>query len=88
MKSKAQDLLDAYNSGLYNYDTTPDGTYQFRPEQPNTITLLAGAEEMIRCGTEGFWVRGVKVEQDDREAEYVYNAFKQWLVWAQLNGQV
>ena len=82
----AQNLLDAYNSGLYNYDSGP---YTFAPtETSNTITLLAGAEEMIRCSTEGFWVRGVKVEQDDKEAEYVYNAFKQWLTWAQLNGQM
>lgn len=87
MKSTAQDLLDAYNSGLYNYD--PGSSYTFAPAEPsNTITLLSGAEEMIKCSTEGFWVRGVKVEQDDREAEYVYNAFKQWLVWAQLNAQV
>ena len=86
MKSTAQDLLDAYNSGLYNYD--PGDSHQFRNEVPNAITLLSGAEEMIKCSTEGFWVRGVKVAQDDKEAEYVYNAFKQWLVWAQLNGQV
>ena len=82
-----QDLLDAYDSGLYNYD--PSETYTFAPTQPpNTITLRAGSEDMIRCSPEGFWVRGVKVEQDDKEAEHVYNAFKQWLVWAQLTGQV
>ena len=82
-----QDLLDAYDSGLYNYD--PGDPVTFRGSQPpNTITLRAGAEDMIRCSPEGFWVRGEKVEQDDKEAEHVYNAFKQWLVWAQLNGQV
>jgi hypothetical protein len=30
-------------------------------------------------------VRGVKVEQDDTEAATVYNAFKAWMAWAQLN---
>ena len=30
-------------------------------------------------------VRGVKVEQDDNEAQIVYNAFKSWMAWAQLN---
>lgn len=42
-------------------------------------------QEMLRVSPEGFWVRGVKVEQDAREAEVVYNNFKQWLTWAQLN---
>ena len=40
---------------------------------------------MLRVTPEGFWVRGVQVEQDDREAEAVYNAFKSWMTWAQLN---
>jgi hypothetical protein len=51
----------------------------------NNITCLAGGEEMLRVGPEGFWVRGVKVEQDDTEAATVYNAFKAWMAWAQLN---
>ena len=52
--------------------------------QPNTITCLAGGEEMLRVGPEGFWVRGVKVEQDEGEAQAVYNAFKQWMAWMSL----
>jgi len=51
----------------------------------NTITCLAGGAEMLRVSPEGFWVRGVRVDQDDREAETVYNAFKAWMTWAQLN---
>jgi hypothetical protein len=51
----------------------------------DTITCLAGGEEMLRVGPEGFWVRGVRVEQDDNEAATVYNAFKAWMSWAQLN---
>ena len=54
-------------------------------EKTNTITCLAGGEEMLRCSPDGFWVRGQKVAQDDREAETVYNAFKAWMTWAQLN---
>jgi hypothetical protein len=46
---------------------------------------LAGGEEMLRVSPEGFWVRGVKVDQDDNEAQVVYNAFKAWMSWAQLN---
>jgi hypothetical protein len=50
----------------------------------NTITCLAGGEEMLRVGPEGFWVRGVKVTQDKHEAETVYQAFKEFLTWSQL----
>ncbi len=53
----------------------------------NTITFCAGNPntEMLKVSQDGFWVRGVKVEQDDKEAEVVYNAFKAWMMWAKLN---
>jgi uncharacterized protein YprB with RNaseH-like and TPR domain len=53
----------------------------------DTITFQTGAPpvEMLKVGKDGFWVRGVKVEQDDKEAEIVYNAFKQWMMWSELN---
>jgi hypothetical protein len=54
-------------------------------EPKNTITCLVGGDEMLRVSPEGFWVRGVKVEQDDTESLTVYNAFKAWMTWAQLN---
>ena len=54
-------------------------------EPKNTISLMAGGAEMLRATPEGFWVRGVRVKQDDTEAEAVYNAFKAWISWAQLN---
>jgi hypothetical protein len=53
----------------------------------NTITCLAGGNEMLRVGPDGFWVRGVKVEQNEGEAQAVYNAFKQWMAWASLQGR-
>ena len=62
------------------YGAIPPGTLPM-----NNITCLAGGEEMLRVSPEGFWVRGVKVEQDDTEAATVYNAFKAWMSWAQLN---
>jgi hypothetical protein len=59
---------------------------KFRGAVPmNTITCMAGGAEMLRISTDGFWVRGQKVAQDDNEAEAVYNAFKAWMTWAQLN---
>lgn len=60
------------------------GTSYNTPYNPNTITCMAGGEEMLRIGPDGFWVRGVKVEQDDKEAEIVYNAMKEFLTWSQL----
>ena len=60
--------------------------YTFRNDyNPNTITCMVGGAEMLRVSTDGFWVRGVRVEQDDNEAQAVYNAFKAWMTWAQLN---
>jgi hypothetical protein len=68
--------------GMYSNPTD----YQFVNDQkPNTITCMAGGAEMLRVSPDGFWVRGKKVEQDDKEAEAVYNAFKAWMAWAQLN---
>jgi hypothetical protein len=40
---------------------------------------------MLRVARDGFYVRGKRVNQDDKEAEIVYNAFSQWLTWATLN---
>lgn len=56
---------------------------RFGPEE-NTITCMAGGDEMIKVGPSGFWVRGVKVPQDDKEAQVVYNAFKEFLTWSQM----
>ena len=53
--------------------------------QHNSIVCMAGGTEMLRVGPDGFWVRGVRVPQDDNEAEAVYNAFKAWMTWATLN---
>jgi len=78
-----RDMREAEANGDYVY--APGGPYTFRDPEPKGISLNAGGEEMIRCNIDGFWVRGVKVAQDDKEAEAVYNAFKQWLTWASLN---
>ncbi len=51
----------------------------------NSLTMIAGGTEMLRVAQDGFYVRGKKIPVDDKEAETVYNAFKQFLVWAELN---
>ena len=54
------------------------------PNEPNAVTFFCSGDEMLRCSDKGFWVRGKKVKQSDKEAEQVYNSFKQWLTYQQL----
>jgi hypothetical protein len=63
-----------------NNNSSSDGT-----AQPNNITCNVGTAEMLRVCPDGFYVRGVKVPADDKEALTVYNAFKQFLAWAELH---
>jgi len=59
--------------------------FAFHDPKPNNIVLNAGGTEMLKVAEDGFYVRGVKVPVDDKEAATVFNAFKQFLVWAELN---
>ena len=49
------------------------------------ITFHVGTGELMRIDKDGFYIRGIRVPQDEKEAEKVYNAFHQWLTWATLN---
>jgi hypothetical protein len=49
------------------------------PPESN-ITFYGGKSEMLKVTEDGFYVRGVKVEADEKEAEAVYKAFKSFLV--------
>ena len=62
-----------------------NATISVSPVAQNNISCYAGGTEMLRVAQDGFYVRGKKVPADDKEAETVYNAFKQFLVWAELN---
>lgn len=56
--------------------------------EPGAITFHSGADladsEMLRITKTGFYVRGQLVPQDDKEAEIVYNAFREWMVYSAL----
>lgn len=54
---------------------------------PNELTMIVNTAEMIKVTEEGFWVRGVKVEQGPNEAQEVYQAFREFLVWSGLTRQ-
>lgn len=67
-----------------------DVEYRLREDEPGAITLMTGgtnSEEMLRIDQTGFYVRGTRVPADEHEALTVYNAFKQWLAWANLQRQ-
>jgi hypothetical protein len=51
----------------------------------NTVTFFSAGVEILKCSHKGFWVRGQLVNQDDKEAQTVYNSFKEWLAWQQLS---
>jgi hypothetical protein len=72
------------------YNSDIDVEYRIREKEPSAVTFHTGgadSEEMIRVDKDGFYVRGVRVPADAQEAETVYNAFKQWLAWANLQQQ-
>ena len=51
----------------------------------NNIVFHAGPAEMLKVTKDGFYVRGVKVEADDKESAAVYN----WLIpIADLDGDI
>lgn len=58
----------------------PDPVLSVSAPPENNIIFNAGKAEMLRVTEDGFYVRGVKVEADEKEAAAVYRAFKQFLV--------
>ena len=87
------DISFDYEDWLAQYDGTIDLSgldigYPTSSLGANDINLTAGGEEMLRVAQDGFYVRGVKVEADAKEAKAVYEAFKQWMTYAILNGEI
>ncbi len=62
-----------WRGSQYNIENT---TISVSEAAQNQISCWAGGAEMLRVAQDGFYVRGVKVPADDKEAETVYNAFK------------
>lgn len=54
------------------------------PNKDAHITFYAGQNEMLKVCADGFYVRGQKLDVDNQEAESVYRAFKEFLIWAAL----
>jgi hypothetical protein len=80
------DWIQPY-TGTLDLDIENDWSFDNRLGT-DEINLTAGGEEMLRVAKDGFYVRGIKVEADAKEAEAVYKAFKQWMTYAILNGEI
>jgi hypothetical protein len=80
------DWIQTY-TGTLNLDIENDWSFDNRLGT-DEINLTAGGDEMLRVAKDGFYVRGVKVAADEKEAEAVYKAFKQWMTYAILNGEL
>jgi hypothetical protein len=73
------------NKVVANWATADPTSYNFHLPNSNNITCNVGSTEMLRVAEDGFYVRGEKIPVDDKEAETVYNAFKEFLVWNRLS---
>lgn len=77
----AQELGEAIPGSMYIInDTPPRPVLSVTAPPENNIVFNAGPEEMLRVTEDGFYVRGVKVVADEKEAAAVYKAFKAFLV--------
>ncbi len=49
------------------------------PQDMSVSLVASGGTEMLRVAKDGFYVRGVKLPQDEAEARAVYEAFIEWM---------
>jgi hypothetical protein len=73
----------------FQYKQPPEKLFAIDTEsierESSAIHFHAGNESMLSVKEDGFYVRGVRVEQDADEARKVHASFVAWLTWAQLN---
>ena len=67
------------------HNHVPDPVITMSGDKSNAVVFFSAGVEILKCSHKGFWVRGQLVEQDDKEAQTVYNSFKEWLAWQQLS---
>lgn len=84
---KKRALAASRDPGQLELFDTPQPKYKIlgSDAEAHSIIFNTGtAEEMLRVTKDGFYVRGQRVPADEKEAELVYNAFKEFLVYHQL----
>jgi len=68
--------------------SNPKPVITMSSDKENTaITFYGNENEMLRLTKTAFYVRGEPVPVDENEAREVYQACRQWLVWAGLTSQ-
>jgi hypothetical protein len=83
------DTTADYDDWLQQYTSSMDESFYADSRLgANNISLTAAGDEMLRVAQDGFYVRGVRVEADEKEAKAVYEAFKSWMTYAILNGEI
>jgi hypothetical protein len=77
----AQEVEKAFPK-MFTTQTTPqpESVLAVSASPESNITFYGGKSEMLKVTEDGFYVRGVKVEADEKEAAAVYRAFKAFLV--------
>lgn len=81
---KSNELL-AKSNQILTWITDNKGVTYMETNKGVTFYANDSFNEMLKITPDGFYVRGIKVPQDEREAESVYKTFHQWLTWATLN---
>jgi len=76
----AQEVEETF-SGMFVQSSVPNPVLAVSAPPESNIIFYGGASEMLKVTEDGFYVRGVKVPADDKEAAAVYKAFKAFLVY-------
>lgn len=87
------DMMNEKNTHSWRYDEAMSwDSWNERVElgtpSSDSIVFNAADNEMLKVTQDGFWVRGVRVEQGPGEAEAVYAAFKEFMTWAIISRPV
>ena len=90
MQRPGYDFIQSADGRQTTFHVPPAPDSEFRmmiPPTEDAITFHTGgtgSPELLRVAPDGFYVRGVKLEQDEKEAQAVYKAFKRFLVESEL----
>ena len=76
----AQEIEKAFPEMFVINDPLPEPVLSVTAPPQNNIVFHTGQSEMMKVTEDGFYVRGVKVDADEKEAAAVYKAFKAFLV--------
>ena len=76
----AQEVVKAFPEMFVIDNPLPRPVLSVSSPPESNITFYGGKAEMLKVTEDGFYVRGVKVEADEKEAAAVYKAFKAFLV--------